>query len=267
MNKFCAKKGIKREFSVARTTQQNGVAERKNRILIEAARTMLADSLLPIPFWAEAVNTACYVLNRVLVTKLQNKTPSPTIPIPDSILEGSGGNHGECLHKEKIGQKEIIKKKWMQKEFVSKQGRKSAKSTPTAHTDQVFDDVDVNDAMDYMETDAYMQKGVSTEDQVSSTAEPKDGTLDESTAPTTAFRDDETIAEFLKPLPKNDPKDKGKKVLEEEAESYAESEGVDEAKRKFDQLAKDEEIAKKVQEDWEAEEEMKKLVLALKYVG
>ncbi|GJV49771.1 putative ribonuclease H-like domain-containing protein [Tanacetum coccineum] len=52
--------GIKREFSVARTPQQNGVAERKNRTLIEAARTMLADSLLPIPFWAEAVNTACY---------------------------------------------------------------------------------------------------------------------------------------------------------------------------------------------------------------
>ncbi|GJU77144.1 putative ribonuclease H-like domain-containing protein [Tanacetum coccineum] len=75
MNEFCAKKGIKREFSVARTPQQNGVAERKNRTLIEAARTKLADSLLPIPFWAEAVNTACYVLNRVLVTKPQNKTP------------------------------------------------------------------------------------------------------------------------------------------------------------------------------------------------
>ncbi|GJS72309.1 putative ribonuclease H-like domain-containing protein [Tanacetum coccineum] len=75
MNEFYAKKGIKREFSVARTPQQNGVAERKNRTLIEAARTMLADSLLPIPFWAEAVNTACYVLNRVLVTKPQNKTP------------------------------------------------------------------------------------------------------------------------------------------------------------------------------------------------
>ncbi|GJU40275.1 putative ribonuclease H-like domain-containing protein [Tanacetum coccineum] len=75
MNEFCAKKGIKREFSVARTPQQNGVAERKNRTLIEVARTMLADSLLPIPFWAEAVNTACYVLNRVLVTKPQNKTP------------------------------------------------------------------------------------------------------------------------------------------------------------------------------------------------
>nr|GEV89191.1 hypothetical protein [Tanacetum cinerariifolium] len=66
---------IKREFSVPRTPQQNGIAERKNRTLIEAARTMLADLLLPIPFWAEAVNTACYVQNRVLVTKLQNKTP------------------------------------------------------------------------------------------------------------------------------------------------------------------------------------------------
>ncbi|GJR82683.1 putative ribonuclease H-like domain-containing protein [Tanacetum coccineum] len=75
MNELCAKKGIKREFSMARTPQQNGVAERKNKTLIEAARTMLADSLLPIPFWAEAVNTTCYVLNRVLVTKPQNKTP------------------------------------------------------------------------------------------------------------------------------------------------------------------------------------------------
>nr|GFB68011.1 retrovirus-related Pol polyprotein from transposon TNT 1-94 [Tanacetum cinerariifolium] len=50
-------------------------AERKNRTLIEAARNLLADSLFPIPFWAEAVNTACYVHNRVLVTKPHNKTP------------------------------------------------------------------------------------------------------------------------------------------------------------------------------------------------
>ncbi|GJY15385.1 ribonuclease H-like domain-containing protein [Tanacetum coccineum] len=59
MNKL----GIKREFSVARTPQQNRVAEMKNRKLIEAARTMLADSKLPTTFWAEAVN-ACYVQNR-----------------------------------------------------------------------------------------------------------------------------------------------------------------------------------------------------------
>nr|GEU74959.1 retrovirus-related Pol polyprotein from transposon TNT 1-94 [Tanacetum cinerariifolium] len=56
-------KNIKREFSVARTPQQNEVAERKNRTLIKAARIMLADSILPIPFWTEAVNTACYSMN------------------------------------------------------------------------------------------------------------------------------------------------------------------------------------------------------------
>nr|GEX23897.1 retrovirus-related Pol polyprotein from transposon TNT 1-94 [Tanacetum cinerariifolium] len=75
LNQFCGMKEIKREFSVPRTPQQNGIVERKNRTLVEAARTMLADSLLPILFWAEAVNTACYVQNRVLVTKPQNKTP------------------------------------------------------------------------------------------------------------------------------------------------------------------------------------------------
>ncbi|GKA81384.1 retrovirus-related pol polyprotein from transposon TNT 1-94 [Tanacetum coccineum] len=53
----------------------NGVAERKNKTLIEAARTMLADSKLPTTFWAEAVNTACYMQNRVLVIKPHNKTP------------------------------------------------------------------------------------------------------------------------------------------------------------------------------------------------
>ncbi|GKD29244.1 putative ribonuclease H-like domain-containing protein, partial [Tanacetum coccineum] len=75
INEFCGLKGIKREFSVARTPQQNRVDVRKNRTLIEAARTMLADSLLPIVFWTEVVNTAYYVLNRVLVTKPHNKTP------------------------------------------------------------------------------------------------------------------------------------------------------------------------------------------------
>nr|GEV37054.1 hypothetical protein [Tanacetum cinerariifolium] len=72
---FLWDKGIKREFSNAWTSQQNRVAKRKNRTLIEAARTMLTDSLLPIPFCAEAVNIACYVHNRVLVTKPHNKTP------------------------------------------------------------------------------------------------------------------------------------------------------------------------------------------------
>nr|GEX08394.1 hypothetical protein [Tanacetum cinerariifolium] len=67
-------KGIRREYST-RSPQQNRVAERKNKTLIEAARTMLADSKLPIMFWTEVVRTACYVLNRVSVTNPHNKTP------------------------------------------------------------------------------------------------------------------------------------------------------------------------------------------------
>ncbi|GKB96264.1 retrovirus-related pol polyprotein from transposon TNT 1-94 [Tanacetum coccineum] len=75
MNQFCENKGILRQFSIARTPQQNGVVERRNRTLIEAAMTMIADSKLPTTFWAELVNTACYVQNRVLVVKPYNKTP------------------------------------------------------------------------------------------------------------------------------------------------------------------------------------------------
>ncbi|GKA94053.1 uncharacterized mitochondrial protein-like protein [Tanacetum coccineum] len=75
MNQFCKMKGILRQFSIARTPQQNGVAERRNRTLIEAAITMLADSKLPTIFWAEAINTACYVQKKVLMLKPHNKTP------------------------------------------------------------------------------------------------------------------------------------------------------------------------------------------------
>nr|GEU80450.1 hypothetical protein [Tanacetum cinerariifolium] len=56
-------KGIKRDYSTPRTPQQNGVAEKKNKTLIEAARTMLADSKLPTMFWTEAVSTALTILN------------------------------------------------------------------------------------------------------------------------------------------------------------------------------------------------------------
>ncbi|KAI3814337.1 hypothetical protein L1987_19089 [Smallanthus sonchifolius] len=58
MGLFCLQKGIHHEFSAPYVPQQNGVAERKNRTLVETARTMLADFKLPVTFWAEAVNTA-----------------------------------------------------------------------------------------------------------------------------------------------------------------------------------------------------------------
>nr|GEZ14848.1 hypothetical protein [Tanacetum cinerariifolium] len=63
------------KVKIIRTPQQNGVAEKRNRTLIEAARIMLADAKLLVTFWAKAINTACYVQNRVLVNKSQNKTP------------------------------------------------------------------------------------------------------------------------------------------------------------------------------------------------
>ena len=72
---FYEEKGITHNFSAPQTPQQNGVAERKNRTLVEAARAMLAEYSLPKYFWAEAVNTACYVLNRVNVRSKLNKTP------------------------------------------------------------------------------------------------------------------------------------------------------------------------------------------------
>ncbi|GKC24804.1 hypothetical protein Tco_1026954, partial [Tanacetum coccineum] len=63
----------------------------------------------------------------------------------------------------------------------------------------------------------------------------------------------------LKPLPKIDPKDKGKKKIEEEDESESESDGISQAEKKFKQLESDEELARKVQEEWEAEEERNKI--------
>nr|GEU30793.1 hypothetical protein [Tanacetum cinerariifolium] len=75
LDELCEMKGIKRKYSNTKTPNQNGVAKSKNRTLIEVASTMLADSLLLVIFWTEAVNTTCYVLNRALVTKTHNKTP------------------------------------------------------------------------------------------------------------------------------------------------------------------------------------------------
>ncbi|GKC74291.1 hypothetical protein Tco_1120174 [Tanacetum coccineum] len=135
---------------------------------------------------------------------------------------------------------------------------------------------------------------VSTERQIKGTAEPKDRNSDASAVPTIVFRDDETIAQFLvamsqnkakekgvelknvedierprptstrsvltlKPLPKIDPKDKGKGMIEEEDESDTESEDITKAEKKFKMLVNDEEMARKVQEEWEAEEEKERV--------
>ena len=66
--------GITHEFSAPYTPQQNGIMERKNRTLIEMARTMLDEYKTPRKFWPEAIDTACHVINRVYLHKLLKKT-------------------------------------------------------------------------------------------------------------------------------------------------------------------------------------------------
>ncbi|GJU34014.1 hypothetical protein Tco_1182368 [Tanacetum coccineum] len=197
--------------------------------------------------------------------------------------------------KQRLAGKKSLKKQWMQIESVSKQGRKSTKAEPTVHKDPTFDELD-DDEIDYMETEDAQDVG-RTRYVVHEEKERRSATPTTPTPTPTTFGDDETIAQVLlnmsqakavsrekekgvelkdvenierprptstrslltlKPLPKIDPKDKGKKKIEED-ESDTESEDINESEKKFKMLAHDEEIARKMQEDWEAEEERKRL--------
>nr|GEU76552.1 hypothetical protein [Tanacetum cinerariifolium] len=73
--KFFDEVGITQQFSAARTPQQNGVVERRNRTLVEAARTMLTFANLPLFLWAEAIAIACFTQNRLIIRKRFDKTP------------------------------------------------------------------------------------------------------------------------------------------------------------------------------------------------
>jgi hypothetical protein len=75
IEEFLDEEGIKLEFSAPYTPQQNGIVERKNRMLIEATRTMLDEYKTPDIFWAEAINTACHAINRLYLHKYLGKTP------------------------------------------------------------------------------------------------------------------------------------------------------------------------------------------------
>ncbi|GJT49209.1 putative ribonuclease H-like domain-containing protein [Tanacetum coccineum] len=177
--------------------------------------------------------------------------PSPSTTIPDSIPESSGGimRDSGCV-RFGGGQRCMDEEKENAEDTDSK-----------VSTDKEKDSTDRTDE--------------GTDDQT----EGGRATQTTQTPTSTIFGDDETIAQFfttrsqptktvptstrslltLKPLPKIDPKDKGKKKIEEEDESESESDGIPEAEKKFKQLASDEEMARKVQEEWEGEEERKRL--------
>jgi hypothetical protein len=75
IDKYYDDKGIKHEFSSKYTLEQNGIVERKNRTLIDMARSMLAEYNVLDSYWAEAINTACHSSNRLYCHKLLKKTP------------------------------------------------------------------------------------------------------------------------------------------------------------------------------------------------
>ncbi|GKB07135.1 retrovirus-related pol polyprotein from transposon TNT 1-94 [Tanacetum coccineum] len=75
LTEYYERVGIFRQKTVLRTPQQNGVVERRNRTLVEAARTMLIFSKAPMFLWAEAVATACYTQNQSLIHTRHNKMP------------------------------------------------------------------------------------------------------------------------------------------------------------------------------------------------
>ncbi|KAL0364512.1 UNVERIFIED_CONTAM: Retrovirus-related Pol polyprotein from transposon TNT 1-94 [Sesamum angustifolium] len=74
-DKFCEEEGIEHQTTVSYNPQQNGVSERKNRTVMEIARSMLQEKHLPKAFWVEAVYTAVYLLNRCPTKAVQNMTP------------------------------------------------------------------------------------------------------------------------------------------------------------------------------------------------
>ncbi|GJT60955.1 retrovirus-related pol polyprotein from transposon TNT 1-94 [Tanacetum coccineum] len=73
LHAYFKEEGIEHQTSTPRTPEQNGVVERRNRTLVEAARTMLSASKLPLSFWAEAVATACYTQNRSIIISTHGK--------------------------------------------------------------------------------------------------------------------------------------------------------------------------------------------------
>ncbi|GJU01903.1 hypothetical protein Tco_1112241 [Tanacetum coccineum] len=187
--------------------------------------------------------------------------------------------------KTRLARKASLKKKGVHKEYVSKQGRKSVKSSkgkPSVHKDLAFDDLD-DDEMDYMETEDAQNEGrtssvvlerrkvqIRNDDETitqvlitmsqNKQKEKEKGVEIRNVEDTESPRPTSTRSVLtLKPLPKIVPKDKGKKMINEEGESDTESYDITEAEKKFKILAKDEEVARKVQEEWEAKEEKKRL--------
>ncbi|GJZ89887.1 hypothetical protein Tco_0661814 [Tanacetum coccineum] len=192
--------------------------------------------------------------------------PLPTIPIPDPIPKGFGRNH-EKEPKQEEGLEDIKEEEGIQTREENCQntskGESTAQQQSTNRQDEGTDMQKVSSAKTKLSTDKLEEDTAEPEPRESSSSAAQNNSNTYSNTfemmkpllKTTSTRSVLT----LKPLPKIDPNDKGKKRIEEDEESDTESEEITEAKKKFDQIAHDEEVARKIQEEWEAEEERKRL--------
>ncbi|KAL3529339.1 hypothetical protein ACH5RR_008661 [Cinchona calisaya] len=131
--KFCDHNGISHEFSVVRVPQQNGVVERKNRTLKEAARTMISECDLPKYFWAEAVNTAYYVMNLILLRTILNKTPYELLFCKKSVESFFKVFGCKCFILKIKENLEKFDKKWDERIFLGYSSNKHTEYTIEEH--------------------------------------------------------------------------------------------------------------------------------------
>ena len=96
-NKFCEDEGVEHQLKVGYAPEQNEVSERKNRTVMEMARTMLMDKGLPKIFWVEAVYTAVYLLNRCPTKAVQEKTPIEAWSDKKTLCKASQSLRLYCL--------------------------------------------------------------------------------------------------------------------------------------------------------------------------
>ncbi|GJX04584.1 hypothetical protein Tco_0190500, partial [Tanacetum coccineum] len=188
----------------------------------------------------------------------------------------------EYLLERKVSSKEVLKEKMDAKGVYEGRTRSRVSEEKETANDEVSIEDVLNTAQQQVSTDrpnvSTNRLRVSTDKEEVSTDRQNEGTDAQTDEAKAVLKEKEKGVEIkdvedtkrprhtstkslltLKPLPKIDPKDKGKKKIEEEDESNSESDGIPEAEKKFKQLASDEEMARKVQEEWEGEEERKTL--------